>query len=86
MSEKPTKPWHVERTSIYGSNGVIVATLGGYTVDADSALVAAAPELLAACRRLIELHAFYFGAESEVAKEIAIVAKAEGRTDVSRSL
>ncbi len=49
MSEKPTKPWHVERTSVYGANGVLVCTFGGYTVDADSALVSAAPELLQAC-------------------------------------
>ncbi len=45
MSEKPTKPWHVERTSVYGSNGVIVATLGAYTTDEDSAVVAASYEL-----------------------------------------
>lgn len=50
----PTKPWTVKRTSIYGANGALVFVAAPMTTDADSALAASAPELLAAAQIVLK--------------------------------
>ncbi len=88
MNQPPTKPWRVERTSVYGANDQLVCTVGSFTKESDSALIAAAPLLLVAMRDILSLYTDLRGASIDTTIDTALarfnraraaVALAEGR-------
>jgi hypothetical protein len=76
-------PWYVSGRSVITLGGIPVAKLPAdretfSSRDGNACLIAAAPDLLAACRRVMQLAIAYQG--DEIFAEVkAAVAKAEGK-------
>lgn len=80
-------PWHVCETDwriVEGSDGLVVADVRAPlfgTGREDARLIAAAPDLLEACKRVVALTAAHplLAAEMDIPLVQAAIAKAEGR-------
>jgi hypothetical protein len=91
MSKRTPGPWTVSRettrgqfvteTHIRGPRNDHIALVGPCEIDANARLIAAAPELLGALRELtnaVEQYAPNPGNWPELARALAVIAKAEG--------
>jgi len=95
MSKHTPGPWSIHHEfNVFDENGRCVASCGGYSSNfrdvepenrANAMLIAAAPDLLEACRALLAAHSGIcegdgdMGEDEDCARARAAIAKAEGR-------